>query len=51
MLKQQNYGSNSAMERHQVPGMRMSPDQKYLNNQALQQKRAKAHSSLAQFNN
>jgi len=39
------------MERHQVPGMRMSPDQKYLNNQALQQKRAKAHSSLAQFNN
>jgi hypothetical protein len=39
------------MDRHQVPGMRMSPDQKYINNQALQQKRAKAHSGLAQFNN
>jgi hypothetical protein len=38
------------MDRHQVPGMRMSPDQKYINNQALQQKRAKAHSGLAQFN-
>ena len=35
----------------QVQAMRMSPDQKYINQQAASSKRAKAQSGLAQFNN
>jgi hypothetical protein len=40
------------MERQQqVQGMRMAPDQKYSNQQALSGKRAKAQSGLGQFTN